>query len=99
MERRKFINAAAATSACALASIVIPDRAHSQGINKRSPCKITVIKRTVFNDLYEEYRKNRGNVCPQFKEEQEFIVKSPYEHPKDFCLSSRFFQHRLKYIY
>ena len=86
MERRKFINAAVATSACALASMVIPDRAHSQGENKRYPCKITVLKRIVFNDLYEKYRKGEGSVCPQFKEEQEFIAKTPWEPPKDFCV-------------
>ena len=84
MERRKFINAAAATSACALASMIIPDRANSQGNKKSSPCKITVVKRVVFNDLYEEYRGNKGKVCSQFEDGQEFIVKSPYQVPEDW---------------
>lgn len=86
MERRKFIGAAAATSACALAGMVVPNRTTGQEKNKRSQCKITVEKRLVFNDLYEKYGKGKGSICPKFKEEQEFIIKSPYQPPEDFCI-------------
>lgn len=86
MERRKFINTAAAASACAVAGMAFPERAEGQAGSKRTPCKITVEKRVVFNDLYEKYRNKKGSVCPKFKDGQEFTAKSPYQPPEDFCI-------------
>ena len=54
--------------------------------NQRQSCKITVLKRTIHQDLYQEYRGSPGNPCEVFKEGQEFIIQDPSFAPPDgFC--------------
>jgi uncharacterized repeat protein (TIGR04076 family) len=49
-------------------------------------CKITVLKRTIHQDLYEQYRGKPGNLCEVFTEGQEFIIDSPpFAVPEGFC--------------
>lgn len=50
-------------------------------------CKITVIKRTVYQDLAEEYMQDASKfgVCNLFQEGQEFIVSNPFRLPEGFC--------------
>ncbi|KPL23495.1 MAG: hypothetical protein AMJ75_05935 [Phycisphaerae bacterium SM1_79] len=46
---------------------------------------MTVLKKTVHNDLYQKYRGRQGRVCTALEEGQEFIVTSPYKPPEGFC--------------
>ena len=53
-------------------------------------CKITVIKRTVNQDIIEEYVKDKYQeikVCGLYKDGQEFLVtkESRYKSPEGFC--------------
>jgi len=51
-------------------------------------CKITVLKRTINQDLIDEYLddpyKDFG-LCECFSDGQEFIIESPSVVPEDFC--------------
>ena len=52
-----------------------------------SKCKITVLKRTVNQDLIDEYvvvKKDFG-ACDQFSDGQEFVVEQPFSAPDGFC--------------
>jgi len=53
-------------------------------------CKITVIKRTINQDIIKDYLKEKyQNVkaCERFKDGQEFLIKkeSRYKPPEGFC--------------
>ena len=50
-------------------------------------CKITVLKRTLNQDLIDEYLspEEEFKQCDCFYEGQEFIMESPFNPPKDFC--------------
>lgn len=53
--------------------------------------KITVLKRTLHEDLVEAYKSKEAikqtgaGLCPLFQEGQEFIVDSPWKAPESFC--------------
>jgi len=51
-------------------------------------CKITVLKRTIHEDLAEQYLETSGRwaACEQFRDGQEIIVEHPFEAPQGFCL-------------
>jgi uncharacterized repeat protein (TIGR04076 family) len=82
MKRRKFLKCAALSSAALPASHAF---SQSKESGKRVKCKITVLKRTVNEDYYLKYKKRKGNLCPIFKDGQEFIVDSPWAPPGKFC--------------
>lgn len=50
-------------------------------------CKITVLKRSFNKDLIDEYLSTREEFkqCDLFHEGQEFILKSPFKPPENFC--------------
>jgi uncharacterized repeat protein (TIGR04076 family) len=50
-------------------------------------CKITVLKRTVHQDLADEYLETGGEfgACERFSDGQEIIVEHPFRIPEDFC--------------
>ena len=48
-------------------------------------CKITVVRRTIHQDLYKEIRGKEGVKCEVFEDGQEIIVHSPFEPPQGFC--------------
>jgi len=50
-------------------------------------CKITVLKRTLNQDLVQEYLETKGSfdACEQFSDGQEFVLEDPFEMPKGFC--------------
>jgi uncharacterized repeat protein (TIGR04076 family) len=81
MERRSFIKKSIAASACTLAGATSSPAAEP----KKTECKITVLKRTVQQDLYQEIRQQNGRPCPVFQDGQEFEVKSQYRMPEGFC--------------
>ena len=85
MQRRDFIGCAAATSVCALGSSAIAQEPAAKKRQTKNSCKITVLKKTVHNDLYEQYRGKQGKLCTLVEEGQEFIVTSPYKPPEGFC--------------
>lgn len=51
-------------------------------------CKITVIKRTLNQDIIDRYMnagtKNSG-LCSVFREDDEFLVYSEFHMPENFC--------------
>lgn len=53
-----------------------------------SKCKITVVKRTINQDLVDEYldpkRENFGP-CPAFEDGQEFAIEEFPSKPEGFC--------------
>lgn len=53
-----------------------------------SNCKITVVKRTINQDLIDEYihdsRKNIG-LCSAFEDGQEFVIEDFPSKPDGFC--------------
>lgn len=51
-------------------------------------CKITVVKRTINQDLIDEYLEipqEHPGPCEYFSEGQEFIVEQVWEPPEGFC--------------
>jgi uncharacterized repeat protein (TIGR04076 family) len=54
-----------------------------------SRCKITILKRTLHQDLIDAYKTPEAaaqfGACPLFHEGQEFIVDSPWSPPALFC--------------
>ena len=46
-------------------------------------CKITVLKKNLYEDLAKEYCQNNVTSCPAFSEGQEFITG--FEKPEGFC--------------
>jgi uncharacterized repeat protein (TIGR04076 family) len=50
-------------------------------------CKITVLKRTLNQDLAQAYLETEGKfgVCEQFSDGQEFVLEHPYRTPEGFC--------------
>ncbi len=85
MQRRDFISCAAAGSVCAMAPAAVAQTTDGKKRGKNG-CKITVLKRTIHNDLYEKYTGRKGKPCEVFKEGQEFTVKSIYDPPEGFCV-------------
>jgi uncharacterized repeat protein (TIGR04076 family) len=52
---------------------------------RKKGCKITVMKRTLHNDMFKEVWGREGKLCNLFEEGQEFILTSPYKPPENFC--------------
>ncbi len=48
-------------------------------------CKVTVLKRTIHQDLVDEYLKEEMGPCEHFQDGQEFVVESPFSPPGGFC--------------
>jgi len=85
MQRRDFISCAAAGSVCAMAPAAVAQTATGTKRKAKNSCKITVLKKTIHNDLYQKYRGKEGRLCTVFEEGQEFVVTSPYKPPEGFC--------------
>ena len=86
MERREFLSCASIASAAVLAgetaALANADETKQETSVK---CKIVVIKKVVYQDLYKKYTGKEGKICSVFDEGQEFIVTSPYRPPENFC--------------
>lgn len=90
MERRRFLNTLATTTAGAAAAGAVavgvsPGPAEAQEGRAAAGLKVTVLRVTLDQELDEEYRDGGAGPCPVFQEGQEFTVQSPYLHPDDFC--------------
>ena len=48
-------------------------------------CKITVLKRTINQDIVDEYLEGEMGLCESFQDDQEFVVESPFVPPEGFC--------------
>jgi len=85
MERRNFIKATTIGSACALTGSAAI--AGSQAGEKAADyiTKITVAKKTVYQEFNKEIRGKEGAECNVFSEGQEFEINSPWECPEGFC--------------
>jgi len=55
-----------------------------------SKCKVTVVKRSYDQELVETHLANSENfsACNIVKDNQEFIVSSPFEIPENMCASA-----------
>lgn len=84
MQRRDFVGGTAVGSVCVMAPTGITHAATGSK-RKKKTCKITVLKKTIHNDLYKEIRGKEGKLCTLFEEGQEFILTSPYKPPEGFC--------------
>jgi len=86
MKRREFLGCASVASAALLtgetAALATKDETNEQTSVK---CKILVIKKVIFQDLYKKYSGKEGKICSVFEEGQEFVVTSPYRPPENFC--------------
>jgi uncharacterized repeat protein (TIGR04076 family) len=53
-------------------------------------CKITVLKRTLQQELVDEYLHDPAGFgrCENWHEGQEFILESPWTKPEGFCTSA-----------
>lgn len=86
MERREFLTAMAATSACAVSATSLRG-AEKGGVQaqKKQGVKITVLKRTYQKEIVEELKTGATAPCTRFKDGQEFTVSSQWAMPKGFC--------------
>ena len=82
MKRRTFLGCATASAVGLTADKL---QAQTEEKKKRTRCKITVLKRTLNQDLYLKYRGKKGRPCQVFKEGQEFLVESAWSPPEGFC--------------
>ncbi len=50
-------------------------------------CKITVLKRTLNQDLVDQFLETEGDfgACEMFTDGQEFILDHPFKQPEGFC--------------
>lgn len=87
MERRTFLTKAmAASSACVIAGpAAFASVAPAAETEKKVKCKITVVRREHYKDLYQKYRNMDGEKCPVFKDGQEFVMNNYWECPEGFC--------------
>jgi uncharacterized repeat protein (TIGR04076 family) len=85
MKRRKFLGCAAAVSAAAYAGEVAAGTTGRESQADGTTCKITVIKKDLYQDLYKKYEGREGEICSVFEVGQEITVTNPYNPPKDFC--------------
>ncbi len=53
-------------------------------------CKITVLKKSIDNQLIDDYldNSNKMTICNIVEENQEFIVTNPYVMPENICASA-----------
>ncbi len=53
-------------------------------------CKVTVIKRSLNNELIDLYLKKTEafSICSSVKDNQEFIISNPYVMPERICASA-----------
>lgn len=85
MQRRDFMSCAAVGSVCTMAPAAVAQGAAGKKRKTKDSCKITVLKKSIHNDLYRKYRGKEGRLCTVFEEGQEFVVTSPYKPPEGFC--------------
>jgi uncharacterized repeat protein (TIGR04076 family) len=84
MERRHFLGCVGGVAAGA--SAVAAEQAIPSGTKtKETVCRITVVKRSVEQDLADRFRDGRVRQCDAFKDGQEFTVKQPWSPPEGFC--------------
>ncbi len=55
-----------------------------------SQCRITVVRRSINNELIAEYLASPESfkICNKVEDNQEFIVENPYEMPAGICPSA-----------
>jgi len=86
MKRREFFGCAAAVSTAFCTTEMSGGVKMDETKKKvKAKCKITVIKKDYYPDLYQKYTKEKGSICTAFKVGQEFLVTIPYSPPKNFC--------------
>ena len=82
MERRHFLGC---VGGAAGASVAAAEQAAPAAKPAAAACRITVLKRSVEQDLADRFRDGRVKQCDAFKDGQEFTVKQPWSAPEGFC--------------
>jgi uncharacterized repeat protein (TIGR04076 family) len=80
MNRQEFLN----LSAASLAALAVPNVLEGTEKEKKYVCKIKILRRSL-QDFVEKYNIPDIKVCSEFKDDQEFIVESPWNKPDGFC--------------
>jgi len=84
VERRQFLGCAGAIPLYARVGAGEESAAPATKA-KKTACKITVVKRSVEQELADRYRNGRVKQCDAFKDGQEFVVSEPWSSPEGFC--------------
>jgi uncharacterized repeat protein (TIGR04076 family) len=89
MERREFLNVAAAASACTMAASTLQG-AESQSAagtqtQKKYGVKITVLKKGFEKEFVEMLKTGPKGPCTRFTDGQEFTITSQWAMPAKFC--------------
>jgi len=82
MERRHFLGC---MGGAAGASAVAAEPTAPAAKPEAAACRITVLKRSVEQDLADRFRDGRVERCDAFKDGQEFTAKQPWSPPEGFC--------------
>ncbi len=86
MQRRDFIKNTAVGAATLAGSSIIATSASAEAKKKtETRCKITVLKKEHYKDIYQQYRGKTGEPCPYLDVGQEFVVDSKWNCPEGFC--------------
>lgn len=85
MERGKFIKTISASSLACLAANAIASGIRLQPELENYKCKITVLRKSFHDDLYEKYPYGAASGCGRFEEGQVFITENVWDPPKNFC--------------
>jgi len=85
MERRDFLRCAAATSVGAMTGTALAGTKDTVSTSQMKKCKVKVVNKLIFQDLYKKHRGSEGKICSAFEEGQEFILDSPWSAPEGFC--------------
>ncbi len=56
-----------------------------KNIQEKFRCKITVLKRAFYEDLYRQAPYGAASACGRLKEGQVFITNSRWDPPEGFC--------------
>lgn len=82
MNRRCFINKVALTTAGVVSTGIVSGKPWP---GQKAVYKITVLKTLLLSEFKDELKGKAMEICPLFKEKQEFELHSPWNPPEGFC--------------
>ena len=56
-----------------------------ENITEKYKCKITVLRKSFNEDLYENYPYGAASACGRLEEGQVFITENRWDPPEEFC--------------
>jgi len=86
MQRRRFIGCAAVAAPLLGSVAAAQEEAESTESPKKMGCKITVLRRSVNQDLADTHANGRKvEPCESMKDGQEFVLEQPWSPPEGMC--------------